>query len=163
MLISALIDSGATGQFIDIDYVWSENLHTQHLPRAIPVYSVDGNEVGYITEVIDLIVQYGDHSERATFHVTGISQTTIILRHMWWVEHNTEINWCTGKVSLTRFPKSCGPKATADLTDWLIPRLADNSSDSPKAKFFWKVHIEEVLEGHPEPQETELPPGFTHP
>src|SRR5882724_5478875 len=151
MLISALIDSGATGQFIDIDYVWSENLHTQHLPRAIPVYSVDGNEVGYITEVIDLIVQYGDHSERATFHVTGISQTTIILRHMWLVEHNPEINWCTEKVSLTRCPVSCGLKSTADLTDQPISRLTNNSLDSPKAKSCRKVWIKEVLEGQPEP------------
>ena len=71
MLISALIDSGATGQFIDIDYVQLKNLCTQHLPRAFPVYNLDVtlNKVGYITEVIDLIVQYGDHSERATFHV----------------------------------------------------------------------------------------------
>jgi len=114
----------------------SKNLCTQCLPRAIPVYNVDGtlNKVGYITEVVDLIVQYGDHLERATFHITGISQTTIILRHMWLVEHNPEINWCTRKVSLTRFPVSCGLKATADLTDRLIPISADNSLDSPKAK-----------------------------
>ena len=63
MLISPLIDSGATGQIIDIDYVLLKNLCTQHLPRAIHVYNVDGtlNKAGYITEVIDLIVQYGDH------------------------------------------------------------------------------------------------------
>ena len=74
MLISALIDLGATGQFIDIDYVWSKNICTQHLPRAIPVHNVDGtlDEVGYITEIINLIVQYGDHLDRAIFHVTGI-------------------------------------------------------------------------------------------
>jgi len=48
VLISTFIDSGATGQFIDIDYVWSKNLHTQHLPRATPVYNMDGtlNEAG---------------------------------------------------------------------------------------------------------------------
>src|SRR5882672_7843543 len=65
LLINALIDSGATGQFIDIDYVRSKNLCTQHLPRAIPVYNVDGtlNDGGYITEVINLMVHYGDHSE----------------------------------------------------------------------------------------------------
>src|SRR5882724_6480942 len=121
MLISTLIDSGATSQFIDIDYVWSKNLHTQHLPRAILVYNVDGtlNKAGYITEVINLIVQYGDLSERATFHVKGMGRTTIILRHTWVVEHNhnPEIDWCTRKVSLTRYPVSCGLKATAYLTD----------------------------------------------
>src|SRR5467141_2000507 len=74
LLINALIDSGATGRFIDIDYVRSKNLRTQRLPRAIPVYNVDGtlNDAGYITEVVDLMVHHGDHSERATFHVMGI-------------------------------------------------------------------------------------------
>jgi len=74
MLIRALIYSGATSQFIDIEYVWANNVCTQHLPRAIPVYNVDGtiNKAGYITEVINLIVQYQDNLERATFHVTGI-------------------------------------------------------------------------------------------
>src|SRR5467141_4950264 len=51
LLINALIDSGATGRFIDIDYVRSKNLRTQSLPRASPVYNVDGtlNDAGYIT------------------------------------------------------------------------------------------------------------------
>jgi len=42
-----------------------KNLCTQHLPRAIPIYNVDGtlNEVGYITEVMDLRVQYKSHLE----------------------------------------------------------------------------------------------------
>src|SRR5882672_11430047 len=64
LLINALINSGATSQFIDVDYIRSKNLCTQCLPRAIPVYNVDGtlNDVGYITKVINLMVHYGDHS-----------------------------------------------------------------------------------------------------
>ena len=63
------------GKFIDIDYVQWSNLHTQCLPQAIPIYNVDRtlNEAGYITEVVDLIIQYKSHLERATFHITGIS------------------------------------------------------------------------------------------
>src|SRR5882672_6225054 len=64
LLINALINSGATGQFIDVDYIISKNLCTQCLPQAIPVYNVDGTiiDAGYITEVVDLMVHYGDHS-----------------------------------------------------------------------------------------------------
>src|SRR5882724_11902334 len=69
LLINTLINSGATSKFIDVDYVRSKNLHTKCLPRAICVYNVDGtfNDAGYITKVIDLMVQYRDHSEQATF------------------------------------------------------------------------------------------------
>src|SRR5882724_7021787 len=119
LLINALIDSGATGKFIDIDYVRSKKLHIQCLPRAIPVYNVDGtlNDAGYITKVVDLIVQYGDHSERSTFHVMGIGRTTIILGHTWLVEHNPEIDWSTGKVCMNRSSAVCAPNATTDDTN----------------------------------------------
>jgi len=42
LLVVTLIKSGATGKFIDIDYVWLNNLWTQHLPQAIPIYNIDG-------------------------------------------------------------------------------------------------------------------------
>ena len=75
MFFEALVNSGATGMFIDIKFVWPKNIWTHQLPRAIPVYNIDGtpNEAGHITEVIDLIVQYKDHSEQVTFHITSIS------------------------------------------------------------------------------------------
>jgi len=96
MIVKALVDSGATGMFIDIEFVQSKNIQTQ-LPRAIPVYNINGipNEAGHITKVVDLIVQYKDHSEQVTFHVTSISQTMIILGHTWLMEHNPKIDSCT--------------------------------------------------------------------
>src|SRR5882672_1475034 len=145
LLINALIDSGATGRFIDIDYVKSKNLCTQRLPRAIPVYNVDGtlNDAGYITEVIDLMVHHGDHSERATFHVMGIGRTTIILRHTWLVEHNPDIDWSTRNVSMTRCPAACGSNTTVDHTNrpkfGSADYLAGNLRGSPRAKLCWKV------------------------
>src|SRR5882724_3378323 len=102
MSVKALIDSGATGMFINIEFVRLKNIRTHWLPREIPVYNVDGtpNKAGHITEVVDLIVQYKDHSERATFHITGIGRTKIILGHMWLMEHNPKIDWCMGEISM---------------------------------------------------------------
>src|SRR5882724_4800344 len=76
MFVEALIDSGATGMFIDIKFIRSKNILTHQLPREILVYNIDGtpNNAGHITEVIDLIVQYEDHSKLATFHVVKIFQ-----------------------------------------------------------------------------------------
>ena len=52
MFVKALIDLGATGMFIDIEFIRSKNIWTHQLPRAIPVYNVDGtpNEAGHITK-----------------------------------------------------------------------------------------------------------------
>jgi hypothetical protein len=47
----------------------------------IPVRNVDGtpNEAGPITEVVDIILCYKGHSERAIFAVTTIGQEDVIL------------------------------------------------------------------------------------
>ena len=46
--VKALLDSGATGSFIDRDFVRSKGINTQTLSRNIPVFNVDGspNEAG---------------------------------------------------------------------------------------------------------------------
>jgi len=116
MFVKALIDLGATGMFIDIVFVRLKNIWTHRLPRAMPVYNVNGTpiEARHITEVIDLMVQYKDHSEWATFHITSISQTTIILGHMWLMEHNPEIDWCMGDITMMRCLVSCRLKTTEE-------------------------------------------------
>ena len=52
--ITAHIDSGATGEFIDRQYAKSCRLNFMKLTQPILVYNVDGspNEVGSITEVL---------------------------------------------------------------------------------------------------------------
>ncbi|KIJ42183.1 hypothetical protein M422DRAFT_171582, partial [Sphaerobolus stellatus SS14] len=72
--MEALLDCGATGQFLDMKYVREHKLNTRKLPRPIPVYNVDGslNKSGSIQEEIDVILTFQDHTERATFAVTDL-------------------------------------------------------------------------------------------
>ena len=50
LAVDSLLDSGATGMFIDVKYVRTQKLQTHPLPRAIPVYNIDGtpNKAGLI-------------------------------------------------------------------------------------------------------------------
>ena len=107
--IPALLDSGATGLFIDPDFVRSKHLTTRPLSRAIPVYNVDGspNEAGAIREVVDVVLRYRDHTERTQFAVTGLGKSQMILGLSWLREHNPEINWATSEVKMSRCPKRC--------------------------------------------------------
>jgi len=56
----AMVDTGATGDFIDQDFVTQEKLPTCKLFQLIPVYNVDGmlNEAGSIREVVNVIMTY---------------------------------------------------------------------------------------------------------
>jgi predicted aspartyl protease len=107
--IRALVDCGATGLFIDREYVKSNRLPTRKLSRSIPVFNVDGtaNEAGSISEVVELIIQYDGHSERALFSVTSLGRQNMILGITWLREHNPEIDWRTGKVEMTRCLLRC--------------------------------------------------------
>jgi len=57
--IKALLDCGATGSFINRDFVCSKGMNTQTLSCNIPVFNVDGspNETGQISEVVDIVLR----------------------------------------------------------------------------------------------------------
>src|SRR3984957_17007043 len=107
--MKALLDCGATRLFLDRDYVTQGKLTTRTLSRAIPVYNVDGtaNEAGSISEVVDLILHYKDHAERAVFAVTSLGKQDMILGYSWLREHNPEVDWNTQEVKMSRCPARC--------------------------------------------------------
>ena len=100
---NALLDCGATGLFIDANYVKEQGLNTRTLTRPIPVNNVDGtaNEAGPITEVVDLLLRYKDHSERTLFAVTKLGGQQMLLGLPWLKAHNPEVNWATGEVKMS--------------------------------------------------------------
>jgi len=56
--MEAMVDTSATGDFINQDFVTQTKLLTRKLSQPIPVYNVDGtlNEAGSIHEVVDMIM-----------------------------------------------------------------------------------------------------------
>lgn len=109
MDLQALLDSGATGLFLDTQFVKAHNMNTRKLPRPIPVYNVDGtlNQGGSIKEEVDVIMKFKDHTEKATFGVCDLGDKGAIIGHTWLYCHNPEINWQTGEVAFTRCPHKC--------------------------------------------------------
>jgi len=107
--IRALVDSGATGVFIDREYIKSNQIPTRKLSAPILVRNVDGtaNTSGAITEVAELILRYNGHSERALFGVVGLGSQNLILGHTWLQDHNPEVDWKTGKVEMSRCSLRC--------------------------------------------------------
>jgi predicted aspartyl protease len=101
--IRALVDSGATGLFIDQEYIKCNQIPTRKLSNSIPVCNVDGtaNMADAISEVVELILQYNRHSERALFCVTGLRSQNLILGHTWLQDHNPEVDWKMGKVEMS--------------------------------------------------------------
>jgi transposase InsO family protein len=123
---NALVDSGATGEFIDRHYAKSSRFHLLKLSKPIPVFNVDGtpNEAGSVTEVVDVILRYKTHSERTLFAVSNLGKQKLILGHSWLRKHNPEINWETGEVKMSRCPPRCCAGCRADAREERITHKA---------------------------------------
>ena len=68
----AMVDTSATGDFIDRDFMERAKLPTRKLSEPVPVYNVDGtlNEAGSIDRVVDVVMTYNGHSECILLAVT---------------------------------------------------------------------------------------------
>jgi len=107
--VKALLDSGATGNFIDRDFVRMKGINTWSISRPIPVYNVDSspNEAGQISEVVDMVLCYKIHSKRTLLAVSSLSRQNMILGYTWLKDHNPEVNWQTREVQMNRCPPQC--------------------------------------------------------
>jgi len=109
-MVNALLDSGATGLFMNKEFVEKSGFRTERLEKPVKVMNVNGthNKGGDITHKVTCNIYYKRHRERAIFDMCNLGRTEVILGMPWLVAHNPEINWEKGKVKLTRCPPWCG-------------------------------------------------------
>lgn len=96
--VYALVDSGATENFIDKDLVSRHQLPKQKLSYPIEVLNIDGtkNHHGSTTHVVDLEFYIGNHKETPTLGIASIGKNDIILGSKWLEKHNPSIDWHHG-------------------------------------------------------------------
>ena len=96
----ALLDSGATENFIDHATVIRLRLGTKKLEKPQQVFNVDGtcNRHGTITHTCDLLVHKGGKKERQRFFVTSLGKNRSILGFPWFRSFNPDINWAEAQL-----------------------------------------------------------------
>jgi hypothetical protein len=96
----ALIDSGATENFMDHSMIWHLRIGTRKLPVPRRIFNVDGTEniAGRLTEFCTLRVHKGDQNCLQTFYVTALGVDCAILRYPWLRTFNPRINWEEGRI-----------------------------------------------------------------
>jgi hypothetical protein len=121
----ALIDCGATGCFIDIEWAKLNNVPTCPLSKPILVYNVDNtaNDASMITDIADIIICYENHSECTQLAITCLEKQSLILGYNWLCNHNPEINWQTKDVKMSRCPLQCSTCRVEDKCKARIQKL----------------------------------------
>src|SRR5260221_9584134 len=107
--MSALLDSRATGMFINRSFVQKHQLETTPLPQPVLIRNVNSslNENGSVMEEVHVTLHFRRHSERAHLAVANLGQQTVIIGHSWLTLHSPEVDWISQKVLMTRCPPSC--------------------------------------------------------
>jgi len=92
--VKALLDSEATGSFIDRDFICSKGINTWTLSRNIPVFNVNSspNKTGQISKVVDVLLRYKTDSERMLLAVSGLGKQSLILGYNWLKDHNSKVD-----------------------------------------------------------------------
>jgi RNase H-like domain found in reverse transcriptase/Reverse transcriptase (RNA-dependent DNA polymerase)/Integrase zinc binding domain/Chromo (CHRromatin Organisation MOdifier) domain len=91
-----MIDSGASGNFIDVDFIKVHSIPVA--PKRIPVdlEVVDGRPIvgGQIThETLAIALGISTHSESIVFHATHLGHYQVILGIPWLRKHDPQITW----------------------------------------------------------------------
>jgi len=81
IIVKALLDSGATGMFMDKRTAARHGFTLQKLERPIIVRNVDGtnNSRGAITHQVEANVYYKGHVERMRMDICDLGKTEVIL------------------------------------------------------------------------------------
>ena len=110
IMVEALLDGGATGLVMSSEFARKQEFKLKKLERPIHVRNVDGslNKEGPIKHMVEVNIYYQGHRERIEIDVIGGQKLMVILEMLWLAHHNSEIDWKTGKVKMTRCPEECG-------------------------------------------------------
>jgi len=92
--VKALLDSGATGMFIDKKFAEGNGIEMQLLDKPIRVYNVDGtlNQEGSITHEVILMLLHKGHKKKVVVEVCDLGKSMVIIEYTWLWKHNPEID-----------------------------------------------------------------------
>ena len=149
--IKVLLDSGATGMFMNKRMAARHGFKLQKLKRLIIVRNMNrtNNSKEAIMHQVECNVYYKGHVERMRMDVCNLGKMEIILGMPWLAAHNPKINWETREVKITRYLPLCGEKSqkkkkvkrAVTLEEEKIVRWAiNNKEDWRKEKEMKKDH-----------------------
>jgi len=103
---TALLDSGATENFINHQYTQQLWLPVKRLAIPRKVFNADGttNQKGDITFYSDLEVRTGEKCINMQFFLTELGPQRMILGYPWFAAMQPKINWVKGWIDYTQLP-----------------------------------------------------------
>ena len=108
--VKALLDSGATGLFMNMTFAKEKGFKIEKLKKPLVARNVDGmiNVGGAIMHQVECNMFFKGHMERARMDMCNLEKTELILGMPWLAVHNPEIDWEKEEVKMTHCLLICG-------------------------------------------------------
>ena len=102
----ALVDSGATENFMNLQYAKWLRLPIKQLEHPRKLYNVDGteNKSGELRYYTDLEVQTGSNHTQMRFFLSDLGEHKAILGYSWFAATQPKIDWQRGWIDATNLP-----------------------------------------------------------
>jgi len=141
--VRALLDSGATGLFMNMTFAREKGFKMEKLRNPLLDRNVDGtvNAGGAIMHQVECNMFFKGHVERVRMDVCNLGKMEMILGMPWLTAHNPEIDWEKGEVKITRCPPICGKKKQEEKEKEIKKVEKDKDEETVKKlvpKRFWK-------------------------
>ena len=128
-----LLDCGATGKFIDQNYVKANQWKTKPLKKLIQVFNVDGtqNKRGTIKSYVELDIEIHGQRRKERLLVTGLGKQKIILGYTWLRQTNPVIDWEKGTLKWRKQDKKERQKTPVTITEERDKEAHLNATQNP--------------------------------
>ena len=102
----ALLDSGATENFMNLSYAKWLQLPIKRLDKPRPLFNVDGteNKSGNLQFYTDLEIQTGTQQRNYRFFLSDLGEHKAILGYPWFAAMQPKIDWARGWIDTTQLP-----------------------------------------------------------
>ena len=106
--VEALLDSRAMELVMSSEFARKWGFKLKKIENPIYIRNVDGtfNKEGPIENTVEVNIYYQGYRERMEIDVIREQKWNVILGMLWLACHNSEIDWRTGEVKMTRCPVS---------------------------------------------------------
>jgi len=141
--VKVLLDSGATGLFINTTFAKEKWFKIEKLKNPLLVRNMDrtANVGGAIMHQVEYNMFFKGHVKRARMDMYNLGKTEVILGMSWLAAHNPEIDWEKGEVKMMWCPPICG-KRKQEVKEKTVKRTEEDEDKKVlrelMSKKFWK-------------------------
>jgi len=92
------------------EFARKQGFKLKKIEKPIQVRNMDGsfNKERLIEHIVEVNIYYQGHRERTEISMIEGQKWSVILGMPWLAHHNSEINWKTDEVKITRYPEEYG-------------------------------------------------------